>query len=94
LALEDLSLGDGARLDGVLTALPTAEDTIKNGKPLKILGDPVYYEDLAAAFDQKSSKDSKSLADAVSKIIDDMHKDGTLTKLSMKYYGVDLTTKK
>jgi len=74
--------------------LPTAEDTIKNGKPLKILGDPVYYEDLALAFDQKSSKDSKSLADAVSKIIDEMHKDGTLTKLSMKYYGVDLTTKK
>jgi hypothetical protein len=22
-----------------------------------------------------------------------MHKDGTLTQLSMKYYGIDLTTK-
>jgi ABC-type amino acid transport substrate-binding protein len=32
--------------------------------------------------------------DAVSKIVDDMHKDGTLTTLSTKWYGVDLTMKK
>jgi polar amino acid transport system substrate-binding protein len=94
LALEDLALGDGNRLDAVLTALPTIQDAIKDGKPFKVLGDPVYYEDLAAAFDQKSSVDSKPLADAISTIIDDMHKDGTLTALSMKYYGIDLTTKK
>lgn len=94
LALTDLALGDGVRLDAALTALPTAEDAIKGGQPLKILGDPVYYEDLGLAFDQKSPLDSKSLADAVTKIIDDMHKDGTLTKLAQKYYSSDLTTKK
>ena len=93
-ALTDLALGDGTRLDGVLTALPTAEEAIKGGQPLKILGDPVYYEDLGLAFDQKSALDSKGLADAVTKIIDDMHKDGTLTKLAAKYYSSDLTTKK
>jgi polar amino acid transport system substrate-binding protein len=92
-ALADLELGDGTRLDAVLTALPTIQDAIKDGKPFKVLGDPVYYEDLALAFDQKSPIDSKSLADAVTKILDEMHKDGTLTKLSMKYYGIDLTTK-
>jgi polar amino acid transport system substrate-binding protein len=94
LALTDLALGDGTRLDAVLTALPTAEEAIKGGQPLKILGDPVYYEDLGLAFDQKSPLDSKSLADAVTKIIDDMHKDGTLTALAKKYYSSDLTTKK
>jgi polar amino acid transport system substrate-binding protein len=93
-ALADLELGDGTRLDAVLTARPTIEDAIKDGKPFKVLGDPVYFEDIALAFDQKSSIDSKSLVDAVAKIVDDMHKDGTLTKLSMQYYGVDLTTKK
>jgi polar amino acid transport system substrate-binding protein len=93
LALADLELGDGTRLDAVLTALPTIQDAIKDGKPFKVLGNPVYYEDLALAFDQKSPTDSKSLADAVTKILDEMHKDGTLTKLSMKYYGIDLTTK-
>jgi polar amino acid transport system substrate-binding protein len=94
LALTDLALGDGVRIDAVLTALPTAQDAIKGGQPYKILGDPVYYEDLAAAFDQKSSPDSKPLADAASEAIDAMRKDGTLTALSQKYYGIDLTTKK
>ena len=94
LALTDLALGPGTRLDAVLTALPTAEDAIKGGQPLKILGDPVYYEDLGLAFDQKSSLDSKSLADEVTKIVDDMHKDGTLTTLAKKYYSSDLSTKK
>jgi polar amino acid transport system substrate-binding protein len=94
LALTDLALGDGVRVDAVLTALPTAEDAIKAGQPLKVLGDPVYYEDLGLAFDQKSPLDSKSLADAVTKIIDDMHADGTLTTLANKYYSSDLTTKK
>jgi polar amino acid transport system substrate-binding protein len=93
-ALTDQALGAGTRLDAVLTALPTAEEAIKGGQPLKILGDPVYYEDLGLAFDQKSPLDSKSLADAVTKIIDDMHKDGTLTALAKKYYSSDLTTKK
>jgi polar amino acid transport system substrate-binding protein len=80
-------------IDGVLTALPTVEDAIKNGAPLKKIGDPVYYEDLAAAFDQKVPN-SQSFVDAVSKIVSDMHTDGTLTNLSTKWYGVDLTTKK
>jgi polar amino acid transport system substrate-binding protein len=80
-------------IDGVLTALPTVEDAIKNGAPIKKIGAPVYYEDLAAAFDKKVP-DSQSFVDAVSKIVNDMHSDGTLTQLSIKWYGVDLTTKK
>jgi polar amino acid transport system substrate-binding protein len=94
LALTDLALGDGTRLDAVLTALPTSEDSIKGGQPFKVLGDPVYYEDLGIVLDQKSPKDSKSLADAITKIVDEMHTDGTLTKLATKYYSSDLTTKK
>ena len=78
---------------GVLTALPTLEDAIKNGAPLKMVGDPVYYEDLAAAFD-RNVPNSEPFVQAVTKIIDDMHKDGTLTKMAVKWYGVDLSTKK
>jgi polar amino acid transport system substrate-binding protein len=80
-------------IDGVLTALPTVEDAIKNGAPIKKIGDPVYYEDLAAAFDQKVPN-SQSFVDAVSKIVSDMHKDGTLANLAIKWYGVDLSAKK
>jgi polar amino acid transport system substrate-binding protein len=78
--------------EAVLTAQPTVEDAIKSGVQLKKLGGPVYYEDLAAAMDQKVPN-SDSFVQAVSKAIDDMHKDGTLTNLSMKWYGVDLTKK-
>jgi hypothetical protein len=30
----------------------------------------------------------------ISQIVKDMHKDGTLSKLSKKWYGTDLTVKK
>jgi polar amino acid transport system substrate-binding protein len=93
LALADLALGDGTRLDAVLTALPTAQDAINGGQPFKILGEPVYYEQLAVALDQGSAADSASLQAEISTIIDAMRADGTLTRLSNQYYGVDLTTK-
>ena len=48
---------------------------------------------LAAAMD-KNIPNSDSFVAAVSKAIDDMRKDGTLTKLAVKWYGVDLSTKK
>lgn len=80
--------------DGVLTAGPTVEEGIKQGAPIVKLGDPVYYEPLAAAMDRSATLNSDSLVAAVSKAIEDMHKDGTLTKLSMKWYGMDLTKKK
>ena len=94
LALQDLALGNGTRLNAVLTALPTIQDSIKGGQPFKVLGDPVYYEDLGVALDKSSSKSSESLRNAINQIIQEMHQDGTLTRLSNQYYGVDLTTKK
>ena len=93
LALQDLALGAGTRLDAVLTALPTIEDAAKGGQPFKVLGKPVYYEQLAVALDKKSSPSSQGLRDEISKIVDAMRADGTLTKLSNQYYGIDLTTK-
>jgi len=88
-ALEALSKGDGAVLDGALTSQPTGLQAIKDGMPLKQLGDPVFFEYLAMATDQKSNYDSLSLAAKVSEIIKQMHADKTLAKLSQKYYGID-----
>ncbi len=93
LALQDLALGDGTRLDAVLTALPTIENAIKNGEPIKVLGGPVYYEALAVALDKTGPKSSESLAAAISLAIEAMRADGTLTRLSMQFYGVDIATK-
>ncbi|MCX6049946.1 MAG: transporter substrate-binding domain-containing protein [Chloroflexi bacterium] len=91
-ALQDLALGDGVRLDAVLTALPTGQGFIKSGKPLKQLGDPVYFEYLSAAFDRASSLDSASFRSKVNEAIQAMHSDGTLKKLSEQYYGTDLAS--
>jgi polar amino acid transport system substrate-binding protein len=91
-ALDQLALGDGVRCDAAMTATPTIAAYVKAGGAVKSVGDPVYYEPLCMAFDKADPIDNKSLVDAVSKIVDEMHKDGTLTSLSMKWYGTDLTT--
>lgn len=93
LALTDLALGNGTRLDAALTALPTIESAIKEGQPLKVLGAPVYYEQLAVALDKTSPEPSDSLQTAIDLVVRQMREDGTLTALSNKYYGIDLTTK-
>jgi polar amino acid transport system substrate-binding protein len=91
-ALQDLALGDGTRLDAVITSLTTAQGFIDNGQPVKIVGDPVFYEPLAVAMDKSSELDGASLVEAVDGIVGDMHEDGTLTELSKKWYdGTDLT---
>ena len=90
-ALQDLALGDGVRLDAVITSLTTAQGYIDAGKPVKIVGDPVFYEPLAVAVDKSATSDPTSLAAAVDKIVGEMHDDGTLTAMSKKWYGADLT---
>uniref|UniRef100_A0A7C1JII4 Transporter substrate-binding domain-containing protein n=1 Tax=Caldilinea aerophila TaxID=133453 RepID=A0A7C1JII4_9CHLR len=91
-ALEDLALGDGVRLDAVLTAQPTGLTYIQNGGPLKQLGDPVYFEYLAGAIDKSAPNDTAAFREAVTKAIQELHAEGVLLALSEKYYGVDLTT--
>lgn len=91
-AIQDLALGDGVRLDAVLTALPTGTGAIADGLPLKQLGDPVYFEYLAAAFDKASSKDPVSFVKKVTEIINQMHSDGTLKNMSIEFYSMDLAS--
>jgi polar amino acid transport system substrate-binding protein len=90
-AIADLELGDGTRLDAVMSALPTLEGAIDKGKPLKLVGEPVFYEPLAVAIDKNAPEDPVPLAEEIGRIIEEMHADGTLSELSMKWYDTDLT---
>ena len=91
-ALDNLALGDGVRCNAAISAQQTIQAFIDDGGQIKIVGDPLYYEPLSIAFDKNDPIDSQSLSDAVGKIIDDMHADGTLSELSKKWYnGVDWT---
>jgi polar amino acid transport system substrate-binding protein len=91
-ALQDLALGDGVRLDAVLTAQPTGAGVIADGLPLKQLGDPVYYEYLAGAVDKFHSLDSASFVARLDEVLQEMHSDGTLLEMSQEYYGLDLAS--
>jgi len=90
-AIQDLAKGDCLVLCAVFSAVPTLQSAMDKGKPIKLVGDPLYYEPLAPAVDLASPVDSASLGDEVSRIIDEMHADGTLSEFSCKWYQEDIT---
>jgi polar amino acid transport system substrate-binding protein len=86
-AFDDLRLGDGTRLDAVVSSLPSIKDAEKAGYPIKQLGEPVFYEPLAVATEHGDAEFDAKISEAVK----GMQSDGTLSKLSVKWYGVDYT---
>ncbi len=85
LALDDLRLDPGQRLDAAISSMTVIMQTIGEGYPVKVIGDPVFYEPLAIAIDTGDEAFALKLRD----IIGWMHKDGTLSKISKKWYGID-----
>jgi len=75
---------------GWLSSSTTVDGAIAGNLPVVKVGDPVYFEPLAVAVDQKGPPDTDFMA-ALKSIVDAMHADGTLTQLSMKWFKADLT---
>lgn len=90
-AIRDLSEGDGVKLDAVITILPVAKRALATGNPVKILGEPLWFAYASATLDRSSRRDQARLLDEVSRIIRELHADGTLKKWSLEYQGIDLT---
>jgi polar amino acid transport system substrate-binding protein len=77
-------------LDFVMTAGPTGQQAILEGKPMEFSGKPLYYEDLAMAV-KKGETDWTAL---LSYTVQQMHANGALTAMSKQWYnGIDLTVK-
>ena len=74
-----------------LTSNTVVEAAIAEGVPVHKVGTPVFSENLAVVFDKNASKEVTRLVEKVSEIIAAMHADGTLSSLSMKWFGEDLT---
>ncbi|MCK7615948.1 transporter substrate-binding domain-containing protein [Roseibium sediminicola] len=87
---DDLRLGDGVRLDALIDAMPAILAAIENSYPLRIVGDPVFYEPLAIAIDRGDQEFNDELA----RIVADMRADGTLTTISEQWYGIDYSAAK
>ncbi len=75
---------------GWLSSSTTVDGAIKSGLPVVKVGDPVYFEPLAVAVD-KSGPDPTDFVAALTQIVNDMHSDGTLSAMSQKWFGADLT---
>mgnify|MGYP000567872614 CR=1 FL=1 len=89
-ALDDLRLGDGVRLSAVVGSLPSFVEAKKNGYPIRILGEPVFYEPLSVAIENGDDE----LAAKITAAVKSMKNDGTLSALSKKWYGIDYSSTK
>ena len=77
--------------DAVLTASNVLDSAIKNGAPVAVVGPAVFADRIGISIDKAAKPNAKFLA-ALSKIVEDMHADGTLSALSKKHFnGFDLT---
>ncbi len=86
-AFPDLLNGN---IDFVMTAGPTGQQAILEGKAMEFSGKPLYYEDLSMAV-KKGETDWTAL---LTYAVQQMHENGALTEMSKQWYnGIDLTVK-
>lgn len=83
-----LAKGDGVEIDGLVNLLPAVMALIKEGKPFKVVGQPLYRVPHGVAI----LPGDDEFAALITKIVDEMHADGTLKTISMKWYDFDLTS--
>jgi polar amino acid transport system substrate-binding protein len=74
-----------------LTSNTVVQAAIDGDVAVSRVGSPVFSENLAVAFDKNSELSNDTLVDRVGEIIAEMHEDGTLSDLSMKWFDEDLT---
>lgn len=82
---------------GYVTSATVVYANLAEDMPVMLLGEPVFFEPLAAAFDKSATLSTATLLAKVNEIFAKMHADGTLTALSLKWFkdaddnGVDYT---
>lgn len=83
------ALAAGGSIDAMVDDLMYFLFLIKEGTPIKVVGQPLYYGPAAMAIEPGDPEFEAALAG----IVADMHADGTLSSLSTTWFGVDLTQK-
>jgi polar amino acid transport system substrate-binding protein len=85
----NLALGPGVRLDAIVSDLATAQATINAMHTLKIVGPVLYAEPNVVA----TEKGDPEWDGAVIRTFDALKADGTLAKISIKWFGQDITSR-
>jgi polar amino acid transport system substrate-binding protein len=87
--IEDIEAGR-TEFDLLMTCGTVIDAAVDEGLPIVKIGEPAYVENLSVAID-KAGPEHAALLYAIDQIIGEMHADGTLTDLSMEWFGEDLT---
>lgn len=74
-----------------LTSETVIDANIADGIPVVKVGTPVFSEDLGVAVDKSHTLPIDTLMAELSKVIQALHDDGTLSQLSTQWLGSDLT---
>lgn len=77
------------KLAAFLCSEPVGVEAIAEGTALRMLATPAYYSYKTGYVDKKSGLDVGPFVARVSEIIAARHADGTLGRLSVKYFGKD-----
>ena len=83
----NLALGPGVRLDAIVSDLATAQATIDALHALKIVGPVLYAEPNVVA----TEKGDPEWDGTVTRTFNELLADGTLAKISIKWFGRDIT---
>lgn len=78
---------DKAGLDGVVTSLAHAQHAVGIGLPLRVVPGFLFFEPLAITIDNAEPAFGEEVAAAV----DELRGNGTLSELSIEWFGIDLT---
>jgi polar amino acid transport system substrate-binding protein len=88
LAFQDLALGAGKRIDGVVSNLITAQARMaRSPGKFKLVGQPLYAEPNWVVTDKGDTAFQRRLV----QVLAGLKKDGTLGRLSLKWLGRDAT---
>jgi ABC-type amino acid transport substrate-binding protein len=80
------------KLAAFLCSEPVGDDAIKQGEALRRLATPAYYSYKTGYVDKKSGLNVGPFIDRVNEIMRKLQADGTMKRLSIKYFGRDYAT--
>jgi polar amino acid transport system substrate-binding protein len=80
------------KLAAFLCSEPVGDDAIKQGEALRRLATPAYYSYKTGYVDKKSGLSVGPFIDRVNEIMRKLQADGTMRRLSIKYFGRDYAT--
>jgi polar amino acid transport system substrate-binding protein len=87
VSFRNLALGPGVRLDAMVSNLATAQANVESTHALKIVGGTLYTEPNFVATEKGDPEWNATVARAIA----DLKTDGTLARISRKWFGIDIT---